>query len=164
MSYKTVLVGLFTDTNDTWQIDWPTEKVLETQDDDGGNVKAFDQDEELVKYLRGFAPAYNYLIQDYEKTLVKKAFDDMRTVDVVHFATKAGLFCAEDFNEAAKKFEEEGAFVIYEPKAEQKAGNMYAEECKTLVKKIVEVEGWDALYKLIEHKDFMTHPTQPVLL
>ena len=164
MSYKTVLVGLFTDTNDSWQIDWPTEKVLRVEDADGNVIETPNQDEELVKHLQGFAPAYKYLFDNYEKTLIKKAFDDMSTADVVHFATQAGLFCAEVFNESMKKFEEEGAFVIYEPKAEQKGGNMYAEECKALVKKIVEVEGWDALYKLIEHKDFMTFQNHPVLL
>lgn len=164
MSYKTVLVGLFTDTNDSWQIDWPTEKVLRVEDADGNVIETPNQDEELVKHLQGFAPAYNYLFDNYEKTLIKKAFDDMRTADVMHFATKAGLFCEENENDAVDRLEKEGRVIGVDVIAEQKGGNMYAEECKALVKKIVEVEGWDALYKLIEHKDFMTFQNHPVLL
>ncbi len=162
--YKTIIVGIFTDENGNQQIDWSSEKILRVEDENGTVTETPNQDEELVKHLQGFAPAYNYLVEDYEQTLHKKVFDDMHPSTVVHFANKAGLFCAEDITDAVNKICDEGGLIIYDPVADSKGGNMYAKECQELITKIVEVEGWDALYRIIEHKDFMTHPTQPVLL
>ena len=145
------------------EIDWAWAVPVHVEDDNGNEIDVPGRDSDLVKHLKIFAPAYNYLQEEFPETLQKNVLDDMDDDELAQYCKDdRGMFCEESGYYAAEKLAKEGAFVIFDPQTEQKAGNMYANEAKELLASIVKTEGWDAVWRLIEHKYFITSP-QPSL-
>lgn len=121
------------------------------------------QDAELVKHLRDFAPAYEYLNDKHPEMLRAKVVGGMKASDLCETAKDAGLFCEDGTNDAIEKLVEDGhVWGVTDVSAEAKAGNMYAEECKALICAVAEREGWDKIWYLLRHLDHMT-VDQPAL-